>query len=91
MTIPWWAERLREIRHEQGRTLEDVGTKAGMSRHYLSRIETGHHIPKIDTLENIAKALGGNIYIVGSATKARRRKGSVVGRLLQDQTVDSNQ
>jgi transcriptional regulator with XRE-family HTH domain len=88
---PWWGKRLREIRHEQGRTLEDVGAKAGMSRHYLSTIETGRHIPKIDTLENIAKALGGNIYIVGSATKARRQKSSVVGRLLQDQTADSNQ
>jgi transcriptional regulator with XRE-family HTH domain len=90
MTIPWWAERLREIRHEQGRTLEDVGSEAGMDRHYLSRIETGHHIPKIDTLQSIASALGGNVYIVGSTTKGRQKR-SVVGRLLQDQTPDSSQ
>ena len=71
-TPPWWAQRLRELRHEQGRTLEDVGSEAGMDRHYLSRIETGHQIPKIDTLQRIAKALGGNVYIVGSATKEKK-------------------
>jgi len=88
--IPWWAERLREIRHEQGRTLEEVGDKAGVSRHYLSSLENGRHVIRIDTLENVVKALGGKIVITSGRKRARSRD-STVSRFLQDRTADSNQ
>ena len=87
--LPWWAERLREIRHEQGRTLEDVGEKAGVSRHYLSALECGHHVPRIDTVRSIAKALGGDVLITGR--RRRRSRPSIVSRFSPDQNADNNQ
>ena len=60
---PWWAKQIRDIRHKQGRTLEDVGGQAGVSKHYLSCLENGHHVPKIDMFKNIAIALGGEVSI----------------------------
>ena len=38
-------------------TQEDLAVKAGVSRGYLARVETGRHEPTLSTLEKLAKAL----------------------------------
>ena len=54
----WWAEKIRLLRQGYGLTQTQVGEKVGLSRHYMSCLEHGHHIPKIDTLEKIFNVLG---------------------------------
>jgi transcriptional regulator with XRE-family HTH domain len=49
--------RLKKIRAQRGLTQEGLADKAGVSRQYLSRLETGRHDPSLSTLVKLAKAL----------------------------------
>jgi transcriptional regulator with XRE-family HTH domain len=59
---PLWREAvgrlLREVRHEQERTLADVAQEAGVSTQYLSEIERGRKEPSSEILGAVAGALG---------------------------------
>ena len=59
---PLWREavgrQLREVRHEQDRTLADVARDAGVSTQYLSEIERGRKEPSSEILGAVAGALG---------------------------------
>ena len=48
----------RRVREGQGLTLTDVATTAGISAGMLSRLETGHVTPSLETLVALAAALG---------------------------------
>ena len=48
----------RRVRESQGLTLTDVATTAGISAGMLSRLETGHVTPSLETLVALAAALG---------------------------------
>jgi transcriptional regulator with XRE-family HTH domain len=48
----------RRVRESQRLTLTDVATTAGISAGMLSRLETGHVTPSLDTLVSLAGALG---------------------------------
>lgn len=48
----------RRVREGQGLTLTDVATTAGISAGMLSRLETGHVTPSLETLVALAGALG---------------------------------
>jgi transcriptional regulator with XRE-family HTH domain len=50
-------DRLREIREQKNLSQGDVEQKTGLLRGYISRLENGHTIPAIATLERLAKAL----------------------------------
>jgi transcriptional regulator with XRE-family HTH domain len=50
--------RMRSIRTQQGRTLEDVAQASECSKSLLSKIETGKVIPALATLSRIANVLG---------------------------------
>ena len=49
---------LRRRRLAQGRTLQQVATRAGLSAQYLSEIERGRKEPSSEMLESICGALG---------------------------------
>src|SRR5260221_14371822 len=49
----------RRVREGQGLTLTDVATTAGISAGMLSRLETGHVTPSLETLVALAGAPGG--------------------------------
>jgi transcriptional regulator with XRE-family HTH domain len=51
------AKRLRQLRDERGLSQRMLAEKAGFSREYLARLETGRQDPTLSTLEKIAKAL----------------------------------
>jgi transcriptional regulator with XRE-family HTH domain len=48
----------RRVRESQGLTLTDVAASAGISAGMLSRLETGHVTPSLETLVALAGALG---------------------------------
>jgi transcriptional regulator with XRE-family HTH domain len=49
--------RLKKFRADQGMTQEDLAKKAGISRVYVARLETGKQDPTLTTLTKLAKAL----------------------------------
>jgi DNA-binding XRE family transcriptional regulator len=51
-------QKIRQLRIAQGYSIEALARKAGMKRPNLSRLESGKHQPSLETLENIAGALG---------------------------------
>jgi transcriptional regulator with XRE-family HTH domain len=49
--------RLKKLRADRGMTQEALAEKAGISRVYLARLETGKQDPTLTTLLKLAKAL----------------------------------
>ncbi len=49
--------RLKALREKRGWTQAIFAEKAGYSREYIARLETGKHDPSLSTLEKLAKAL----------------------------------
>jgi transcriptional regulator with XRE-family HTH domain len=50
-------ERLRELRESKELSQGDIEKRTGLLRCYISRVENGHTVPAIDTLEKLARAL----------------------------------
>jgi transcriptional regulator with XRE-family HTH domain len=50
-------ERLRTIRESKNLSQGDIEQRTGMLRCYTSRVENGHTVPSIDTLQKYAQAL----------------------------------
>ena len=54
--------RLREIREDKNLSQGDIERLSGLKRCYVSRVENGHTVPAVETLEKMARALGVPIY-----------------------------
>jgi transcriptional regulator with XRE-family HTH domain len=50
-------DRLRALREEKKLSQGDTEKKTGLLRCYVSRVENGHTVPAVDTLEKFARAL----------------------------------
>jgi transcriptional regulator with XRE-family HTH domain len=50
-------DRLREIREETNLSQGDIEKRTGLLRCYISRVENGHTVPAVETLEKFARAL----------------------------------
>jgi transcriptional regulator with XRE-family HTH domain len=55
-------DRLRAIREQKKLSQGDIERRCGLLRCYLSRVETGHTVPNIETLEKWARALEVPLY-----------------------------
>ncbi len=55
-------ERLRVLREEKKLSQGDIEKRSGLLRAYLSRVENGHTIPSVETLEKLARALEVPVY-----------------------------
>lgn len=55
-------ERLRELRQQKNLSQSDIQDRSALQRAYLSRVENGHTVPTIETLEKWANALEVPIY-----------------------------
>jgi transcriptional regulator with XRE-family HTH domain len=55
-------DRLREMRVEKKLSQGDIERRTGLLRCYISRVENGHTIPAIETLEKLARALEVPLY-----------------------------
>jgi transcriptional regulator with XRE-family HTH domain len=54
--------RLRSLREEKGMSQGDIEKSTGLLRCYISRIENGHTIPSLETLERFSGALDVPLY-----------------------------
>jgi transcriptional regulator with XRE-family HTH domain len=50
-------DQLRALREQQNLSQTDIEKRAGFLRCYVSRIESGHTVPTIETLEKWARAI----------------------------------
>jgi transcriptional regulator with XRE-family HTH domain len=50
-------ERLRALREAKKFSQGDIEKKTGLLRCYVSRVENGHTVPSVETLEKFARAL----------------------------------
>jgi transcriptional regulator with XRE-family HTH domain len=48
---------IRDYRLQKGMSQGDIEKRTGLLRCYLSRVENGHTIPSLETLQKIARAL----------------------------------
>jgi len=55
-------ERLRVLREQKKMSQGDIEKRTGLLRCYLSRVENGHTVPAIETLEKLARALEMPLY-----------------------------
>jgi transcriptional regulator with XRE-family HTH domain len=55
-------ERLREMREEKKLSQGNIEKRTGLLRCYISRVENGHTVPAIETLEKLARALEVPLY-----------------------------
>jgi transcriptional regulator with XRE-family HTH domain len=56
------SDRLRELRDEKKLSQGDIEARSGLLRSYLSRVENGHTVPSLETLEKLAAALETPLY-----------------------------
>ena len=50
-------DRLRTLREEKRHSQGEIEKRTGLLRCYISRVENGHTVPAVETLEKFARAL----------------------------------
>jgi transcriptional regulator with XRE-family HTH domain len=55
-------DRLRELREEKKLSQGHIEKRTGLLRCYVSRVENGHTVPAVETLEKFARALEVPLY-----------------------------
>jgi transcriptional regulator with XRE-family HTH domain len=65
--------RLRELREAKTFSQGEIEKRTGLIRCYISRVECGHTIPMLETLEKWAKALDLELYQLFFVGKSRPR------------------
>jgi transcriptional regulator with XRE-family HTH domain len=67
-------ERLHAIRESKNLSQGDIEKRTGLIRSYTSRVENGHTVPSLDTLQKYAQALEIPLYQLFYDGKAEPRK-----------------
>src|SRR5438876_11605564 len=69
LRVPRWnnpamiiGDRLRALREEKNLSQGDIEKRTGLLRCYISRVENGHTVPAIETLEKMARAFEVPLY-----------------------------
>src|ERR1700681_4059043 len=55
-------DRLRVLRDKKNLSQGEIEKRSGMLRCYISRVENGHTVPSIETIEKFARALEVPLY-----------------------------
>jgi transcriptional regulator with XRE-family HTH domain len=55
-------DRLRELREQKKFSQGEIEKRTGLLRCYISRVENGHTVPAVETLEKFARALEVPLY-----------------------------
>jgi len=56
------ADRIRELREYKQLSQGDIEKRTGLLRCYISRVENGHTVPALETLEKISRGLEVSLY-----------------------------
>jgi len=55
--MPMIGARIRQLREQKGLSQGDIEARTGLLRCYVSRVENGHTVPSLETLERLAGAM----------------------------------
>ena len=55
-------DRLKALREQKKLSQGDIEKRTGLLRCYISRVENGHTVPAIETLEKLTRAMGMPLY-----------------------------
>jgi len=55
-------QRIRQLREQKGLSQGDIEKASGLLRCYISRVEHGHTVPSLETLERFSAALDVPLY-----------------------------
>jgi transcriptional regulator with XRE-family HTH domain len=83
-------DRLRALREEKKLSQGDTEKKTGLLRCYISRVENGHTVPAIETLEKMARALEIPMYQLFYAAEEPPKLPSLLKRKTADDIVWGN-
>ncbi|HZK10058.1 MAG TPA: XRE family transcriptional regulator [Clostridia bacterium] len=54
-------ERLKDLRHKNGLTQEELADRSDLTKGFISQIENANTSPSVDTMESLVRALGTNM------------------------------
>jgi transcriptional regulator with XRE-family HTH domain len=78
-------DRLRELREEKKLSQGHIEKRTGLLRCYISRVENGHTVPAVATLEKLARALEVPLYKLFYDGKAPAKAPAVFNRKSSDE------
>lgn len=82
-------DRIKALRELKGLTQADIHTRSGLMRSYLSRVENGHTMPSVETLEKLARALEVPLYRMFFSPEEELPAPFMAGRLTEAELVDA--
>jgi transcriptional regulator with XRE-family HTH domain len=80
-------DRLREMREEKKLSQGDIEKRTGLLRCYISRVENGHTVPAIETLEKMTRALECPLYQLFYEGEEPPKLPSILKRKSSDEIV----
>jgi transcriptional regulator with XRE-family HTH domain len=80
-------DRLRALREEKHLSRGDFEKQSGLRRCYICRVENGHSVPAVETLEKMARALGVPIYRLFYERDVPRKLPNLPKRRVVDEVV----
>jgi transcriptional regulator with XRE-family HTH domain len=80
-------DRLRGLREDKKLSQGDIEKRTGLLRCYISRVENGHTVPAIETLEKLARALEVPLYQLFYEGNKPPELPNLLKRKLVDETV----
>jgi transcriptional regulator with XRE-family HTH domain len=83
-------DRLRAIREDKKLSQGDIEKRTGLLRCYISRVENGHTVPSVDTLEKMARALEVPLYQLFYDGEEPPKVPNLIKRKTSDEVVWGN-
>jgi transcriptional regulator with XRE-family HTH domain len=83
-------DKLKTLRAQKNLSQGDVEKRTGLLRCYISRVENGHTVPSVDTLEKMARALEVPMYRL-FADDAHVKKPNILAEAIRRRAVHPEQ
>jgi len=81
-------ERLRVVREQKNLSQGDIEKRTGLLRCYISRVENGHTVPAVETLEKLARAFEMPLYqLMYDGDEPPQAPPAIAGRASQKEMV----
>src|SRR5271156_3595589 len=83
-------DKLKALREEKNLSQGDIEKRTGLLRCYVSRVENGHTVPSVDTLEKLARAMEIPLYRLFTDDE-HVKKPNIPADAIQSRAADSKQ
>ena len=83
-------ETLKALRMQKNLSQGDIEKRTGLIRCYISRVENGHTVPSVDTLEKFARALEVPMYRLFT-DEAHVKRPNLPAEFIRSRMINSKQ